>query len=72
MSDLRLDDCSHCACMTRLAGYSRESAIAAIEDGSLTCWNCGDQGDDSDGHERCVVLFDGDTVVRDFRCRRPR
>ena len=58
--DLRLDDCAHCACVTVLAGYTRETAVAALERGELACGNCGDDGD---GSQACVVLYDGDEAV---------
>ena len=68
MSDLYLDDCDHCACVTHLGGYTRESAIAQLESGELGCANCmDDQGEDGDGHTTCVALFDGDEVVWDGR-----
>ena len=68
--DLRLDDCSHCACDTPLCGYTRASAIAALEAGELGCWLCMEDSD-GDGHAGCVVLYDGDEVVWDGRCDRP-
>jgi len=64
--DLRLDQCSHCACTTVLVGYTRERAILELNDGTLACWNCLDQ--DEDDHRSCVVLFDGDEQVLDSRC----
>lgn len=68
MSNLFLDDCDHCACVTHLSGYTRESAIAQLESGELGCANCmDDQGEDGDGHTTCVALFDGDEVVWDGR-----
>ena len=66
MSDLRLDDCTHCACSTELVGYTRASAIAALERGELTCENCAEDEDDS-MHQCCVALFDGDEVLWDGR-----
>jgi hypothetical protein len=66
MSDLRLDDCSHCACVTHLSGYTRETAIAALERRELGCDNCMEDGD---GHAQCVALFDGDSIVWDGRER---
>ena len=68
MSDLRLDDCSHCACVTYLHLYTREKAIQALESGDLGCRNC---LEDDDGHGSCVVLYDGDEAIWDGRCDRP-
>lgn len=57
--NLCLDDCEHCACFTELSGYTKESAIKALEDGDLGCQNCiEDQDDDGDGHTKCVALFE--------------
>lgn len=66
---LRLDDCAHCMCVTELIGYTRASALVALNDGSVGCDNCEDQEPDG-GHTSCVVLYDGDEVVADFRCTR--
>lgn len=64
---LRLDDCSHCACVTPLVGYSIESAIEALQTGELGCWNCQDAGEDD--HVACVALFDdADKILFDGRC----
>lgn len=61
---LHLDDCEHCACATYLHGYTKETAIQALESGELGCDNCIDQqGEDGDGHIGCVALFDGDGNV---------
>jgi len=73
MAGLRLDDCVHCACVTHLSGYTREQAVKELEDGSLGCWNCLDQQEEGgldDGHCACVILYDGDEVVWDGRCRK--
>ena len=67
---LRLDDCAHCACTTELVGYTRERALLELNEGSLACWNCSEQAEDD--HVACVVLYDGDEVVADFRCSRRR
>ncbi len=66
---LRLDDCEHCACVTPVGGYTRASAIAALDEGSLGCWNCSEDDDDM-SHHGCVVLYDDDVVVLDRRCLR--
>ena len=66
--DLRLDQCSHCACTTVLVGYTRERAILELNDGTLACWNCLDQQAGGDFHVSCVVLYDGDERVLDNRC----
>lgn len=66
MSDLRLDDCSHCACLTPLCGYTREQAIAELDDGTIGCWNCLED-EDGGGHHACVALYDGDEMVWDGR-----
>lgn len=70
-TQLRLDDCSHCACVTTLVGYTVERAIADLETGRLGCWNCleDQEGDEADGHVACVVLYEGDTVLQDGRCQ---
>jgi len=70
---LRLDDCSHCACVTHLTGYTVERAIADLETRQLGCWNCEDQGgDEPDGHFRCVALRDDeDNVLWDGRHLEP-
>jgi len=65
---LSLDNCDHCAAVTHLTGYTRESAIAALDSGELGCWLCeDDQGEDGDGHTTCVQLLDGEEVVWDGR-----
>jgi hypothetical protein len=68
---LRLDDCSHCACATHLSGFTRESAVRALEAGELGCDNCEDDEDgDGTGHTTCVVLYDEDEIVWDGRCKK--
>ena len=78
MNNLSLDDCDHCAGVTHLSGYTRESAIAALESGELGCWICQeDEGQDPDGgyadgkfesgHTTCCVLYDGEEIVWDGR-----
>jgi hypothetical protein len=62
--NLRLDDCAHCACVTILSGYTRETAIRELQAGSLGCWNCQEAEDD---HLSCVVLYDDEEVVWDGR-----
>lgn len=71
MSDLRLDDCSHCACTTHLFGWNLNKAVSALESGKLGCDNCCDH--DEDDHIACVVLYDeNDAVLWDGRCKRGR
>lgn len=68
MADLRLDDCDHCACVTWLPGWTREKALAALENGELGCDNCqDDEWERPEGHTRCCVLYDGNEVVWDGR-----
>jgi len=78
MSNLSLDDCDHCAGVTQLSGYTRESAIAALESGELGCWICLEDeeqdsdegyanGEDESGHTTCGVLYDGEEIVWDGR-----
>jgi len=61
---LSLDDCSHCACVTQLIGYTKETAIEALERSELGCENCLDDEPDDVGHHRCVALFDDDGNVQ--------
>lgn len=72
MNNLRLDDCSHCACLTSLSGYTQESAVKELESGKLGCDNCMDIDPDDKDHHQCVALFDGDEVVWDGRHKTPR
>lgn len=73
---LSLDNCVHCACETHLPTISDPvRAIALLDRGELGCWNCEDQaeaeGDQADGHTRCVQLLDGDgKVLWDGRCQK--
>lgn len=79
---LSLDNCAHCACQTEIVLAPRsvslpllpdtDRAIELLERGELACWNCEDaQGDDADGHTRCVQLLDGDgKVLWDGRCQK--
>lgn len=62
--ELALDDCSHCACTTVLAGYTRERAIQELEEGTLGCLNC---MEDEDDHAQCVALFEDSEIVWDGR-----
>lgn len=64
---LTLDDCSHCACVTQLSGYTRETAIAALEAGTLGCDNCMDTDPDDVGHLACCALYEDGAVVWDGR-----
>lgn len=63
---LSLDDCSHCACVTPLSGYTRESAVAALESGELGCWNCSEDTENLK-HFQCVALFENGEVAWDGR-----
>jgi len=64
---LILDDCSHCACVTQLSGFTRETAILALLDGTLGCDNCMDTDPDDVGHLACVALYENDVLVWDGR-----
>lgn len=59
---LQLDDCSHCACVTLLVRFTKETAIAALERGEIGCDNCMEDEEDTT-HHRCVALFDDDGNV---------
>jgi len=67
VNDLRLDNCSHCACVTCLIGYSVDRAIEELESGALGCWNCEEDEEDPQ-HLACVVLYERDNVIWDGRC----
>jgi hypothetical protein len=73
---LSLDDCQHCACSTELSGYTKESALKALTEGSLGCENCLDdlasEGLPNDGHTTCVSLYEGETLLHRNPCPRQR
>jgi hypothetical protein len=70
MSQLRLDDCDHCAAVTPLHGYTKEQAIEALENKELGCWLCAEEGDTE--HSTCVVLYEDGVPVWDGRCSEKR